>query len=121
MSEVVGLRFRFVRRAILLAVLFVTPLAAEAAENLPSELDPKVLAQSVTIYRDAYGMPHIDGPNDESVLFGYGYAQAEDYMAAKGTALRLTDPEKGRETGMKQFLDEKTYRPGLGEYNRAKQ
>jgi trans-feruloyl-CoA hydratase/vanillin synthase len=47
------------------------------------------------------------------------YAQAEDYMGAKGTALRLTDPEKGRETGMEQFLDKKTYRPGLGEYNRA--
>jgi trans-feruloyl-CoA hydratase/vanillin synthase len=46
------------------------------------------------------------------------YAQAEDYMAAKGTALRLTDPEKGREAGMKQFLDEKTYRPGLGAYSR---
>ena len=46
------------------------------------------------------------------------YAQAEDYMGAKGTALRLTDPEKGRETGMEQFLDKKTYRPGLGEYNR---
>jgi len=47
------------------------------------------------------------------------YAQAEDYMSAKGNALRLSDPEKGRETGMKQFLDEKTYRPGLGTYNRA--
>lgn len=47
------------------------------------------------------------------------YNQAEDYMAAKGTALRLTDPEKGRETGMKQFLDDKTYRPGFGEYNRG--
>jgi trans-feruloyl-CoA hydratase/vanillin synthase len=46
------------------------------------------------------------------------YGQAEDYMGAKGTALRLTDPEKGRETGMEQFLDKKTYRPGLGEYNR---
>src|SRR5438093_5367790 len=29
------------------------------------------------------------------------YAQAEDYMAAKATALRLTDPEGGREQGMK--------------------
>ena len=48
---------------------------------------------------------------------GY-YSQAEEYMSAKGTALRLTDPEKGRETGMEQFLDKKTYRPGLGEYNR---
>jgi trans-feruloyl-CoA hydratase/vanillin synthase len=40
-------------------------------------------------------------------------------MGAKGTALRFTDPERGRETGMKQFLDEKTYRPGLGEYKRG--
>jgi trans-feruloyl-CoA hydratase/vanillin synthase len=47
------------------------------------------------------------------------YAQAEDYMSAKGVALRATDPEKGREEGMKQFLDEKTYRPGLGNYKRA--
>ncbi|MBM2806832.1 MAG: p-hydroxycinnamoyl CoA hydratase/lyase [Deltaproteobacteria bacterium] len=46
------------------------------------------------------------------------YGQAEEYMSAKGTALRLTDPERGRETGMEQFLDKKTYRPGLGEYNR---
>jgi trans-feruloyl-CoA hydratase/vanillin synthase len=46
------------------------------------------------------------------------YWQAEDYMAAKGTALRATDPEKGREKGMKQFLDDKTYRPGFGAYNR---
>ena len=47
------------------------------------------------------------------------YGQAEDYMGAKGTALRFTDPERGRETGMKQFLDEKTYRPGVGEYKRG--
>ncbi len=46
------------------------------------------------------------------------YWQAEDYMAAKGTALRATDPEKGREKGLKQFLDDKTYRPGFGAYNR---
>ena len=46
------------------------------------------------------------------------YWQAEDYMAAKGTALRATDPEKGREKGLKQFLDDKTYRPGFGAYKR---
>jgi trans-feruloyl-CoA hydratase/vanillin synthase len=46
------------------------------------------------------------------------YWQAEDYMGAKGTALRATDSEKGREKGMKQFLDDKTYRPGFGAYSR---
>jgi trans-feruloyl-CoA hydratase/vanillin synthase len=46
------------------------------------------------------------------------YEQAEEYMGAKSTALRATDPEKGREHGMSQFLDDKTYRPGFGEYKR---
>ena len=48
------------------------------------------------------------------------YSQAEDYLAAKGVALRATDPERGREEGIKQFIDEKKYRPGLGAYNRKK-
>ena len=48
------------------------------------------------------------------------YSQAEDYMSAKSVALRATDPEKGREEGTKQFLDEKTYRPGFGPYQRNK-
>ena len=48
------------------------------------------------------------------------YSQAEDYMAAKGAALRAMDPEKGREEGTRQFLDEKSYRPGFGAYQRKK-
>lgn len=33
---------------------------------------------SVTIYRDAYGVPHVYGDNDASAAFGFAYAQAED-------------------------------------------
>ncbi|MFN2392393.1 MAG: penicillin acylase family protein, partial [Pyrinomonadaceae bacterium] len=36
------------------------------------------LARSVTIYRDAFGVPHIYGRTDESVVFGLMYAQSED-------------------------------------------
>lgn len=43
-------------------------------------IDSEKLARSVTIYRDSYGVPHITGPTDESVLFGFAYAQAEDYF-----------------------------------------
>jgi trans-feruloyl-CoA hydratase/vanillin synthase len=43
---------------------------------------------------------------------------SEDYLMAKLDQLRLTDPDKGRAQGMKQFLDEKAYRPGLGNYER---
>jgi acyl-homoserine-lactone acylase len=43
-------------------------------------VDPNAerLAHSVTIYRDAYGTPHIDGPTDAAVLFGLAWAMAED-------------------------------------------
>jgi trans-feruloyl-CoA hydratase/vanillin synthase len=43
---------------------------------------------------------------------------SEDYLMAKLDQLRLTDPDKGRAQGLKQFLDEKTYRPGLGGYEK---
>ncbi len=36
------------------------------------------VARSVTIYRDPWGVPHIFGPTDSSVVFGHLYAQAED-------------------------------------------
>jgi trans-feruloyl-CoA hydratase/vanillin synthase len=43
---------------------------------------------------------------------------AEDYLFAKIDQARFLDPEKGREKGLSQFLDEKSYRPGLGPYRR---
>ncbi len=36
------------------------------------------LARSVTIYRDTFGVPHVYGQTDESVVFGLMYAEAED-------------------------------------------
>ena len=51
---------------------------------------------------------------------GMNEAQATDYLNAKTDALRLRDPEKGRETALAQFVDEKLYRPGLGNYIRDK-
>ncbi|HZU08223.1 MAG TPA: p-hydroxycinnamoyl CoA hydratase/lyase [Chloroflexota bacterium] len=47
------------------------------------------------------------------------YWQAEEYMAAKAIALRATDPERGYEEGIRQFIDEKRYRPGFGAYHRT--
>ncbi len=35
-------------------------------------------AQTVTIYRDTYGVPHVFGRTDASTVFGFAYAQAED-------------------------------------------
>ncbi|HEV8342454.1 MAG TPA: p-hydroxycinnamoyl CoA hydratase/lyase [Candidatus Binatia bacterium] len=69
------------------------------------EKNPAVLRAAKEVYKTCKSMD---------------YWQAEEYMGAKGTALRATDPEKGREKGMQQFLDEKTYRPGFGAYQRNK-
>jgi len=38
------------------------------------------LADQVSIYRDAYGVPHIVGGTEEATFFGYGYAQAQDHL-----------------------------------------
>jgi trans-feruloyl-CoA hydratase/vanillin synthase len=46
------------------------------------------------------------------------WQSSEDYLMAKLDQMRLMDPEQGRQKGMNQFLDEKSYRPGLGDYKR---
>jgi feruloyl-CoA hydratase/lyase len=43
---------------------------------------------------------------------------AEDYLAAKAEQTAAQDPERGRAKGMRQFLDEKSIRPGLDTYRR---
>jgi acyl-homoserine-lactone acylase len=39
-----------------------------------------VVAKTVTIQRDSFGVPHVYGPTDASCVFGFVYAQAEDYF-----------------------------------------
>jgi trans-feruloyl-CoA hydratase/vanillin synthase len=43
---------------------------------------------------------------------------AEEYLYAKVEQTNAIDPEGGRQKGLKQFLDDKTYRPGLEGYKR---
>lgn len=43
---------------------------------------------------------------------------AAEYLASKSDQTKYRDPEDGATKGMKQFLDEKSYRPGLGAYRR---
>jgi feruloyl-CoA hydratase/lyase len=44
---------------------------------------------------------------------------SETFLAAMAAAAGASDPERGRQKGMSQFLDEKSYRPGLGPYRRG--
>jgi feruloyl-CoA hydratase/lyase len=39
------------------------------------------------------------------------FVQSYDYLAAKGQAIKAADPEDSYNTGLRQFLDEKSYKP----------
>ncbi len=64
---------------------------------LPGDGKLEKMASSVTIYRDTYGVPHVHGPADANVVFGFVYAQAEDnfpeieenYIRALGRASEI--------------------------------
>jgi len=43
---------------------------------------------------------------------------AAEYLATKSDQTKFRDPEKGDQKGMAQFLDEKSFRPGLEPYKR---
>jgi feruloyl-CoA hydratase/lyase len=49
---------------------------------------------------------------------GMSWEQAEDYFYAKLDQSQFVDREGGRAQGLQQFLDDKSFRPGLGNYAR---
>jgi penicillin amidase len=82
------------------ALPFLTPTAAAQVRPFPGGDDLaawEAMAQTVTIYRDTWGVPHIYGPTDASVMFGAAFARAEDriiedeayYMGALGRGPEL--------------------------------
>lgn len=65
--------------------------------------NPTVLRQARLAYKYVRGMT---------------WEESAEYLTAKGDQTTFIDPEKGRAKGMKQFLDDKTYKPGIGPYQR---
>jgi len=61
-------------------LLFFFLLVSFCAQPIVLGADSAELAQRVTIHRDAFGVPHVFGRDDESTIFGFGYAQAEDFF-----------------------------------------
>ncbi|MES2160183.1 MAG: p-hydroxycinnamoyl CoA hydratase/lyase [Pseudomonadota bacterium] len=75
------------------------------------ELAEKLLAKAPTVLRIAkHGFKRCRELTWE---------QSEDYLYAKVDQSNYRDPEKGRAQGLKQFLDDKTIKPGLQTYKRA--
>jgi len=73
---------------------------SELARHL-ARLNRAVLEAAKIGFKRARGMP---------------WEVSEEYLYAKLDQAIANDPEHGRETGMAQFLDEKSFRPGLGAY-----
>lgn len=48
------------------------------------------------------------------------WEESAEYLTAKADQTTFVDRERGREKGLSQFLDEKTFRPGHGTYSREK-
>ena len=65
--------------------------------------NPEVLRAAKVGYKIAQEMP---------------WEQAEDYLYAKFEQSQFLDAEQARRRGMQQFLDEKSFRPGLSAYSR---
>jgi penicillin amidase len=62
----------------LLIVLLLLPVQSGAADLVMPSADE--LATRVTIYRDSFGVPHIDADDSVAAAFGLAYAQCEDYF-----------------------------------------
>lgn len=71
--------------------------------NILMSKNPHVLNAAKQAYKHCRDMP---------------WDMSEEYLSAKAAQTASSDPERGRQQGMRQFLDDKTYRPGLGEYSR---
>jgi trans-feruloyl-CoA hydratase/vanillin synthase len=65
--------------------------------------NPIVLRSAKTALKFAQDMP---------------WEMADDYLMAKQREAQFLDPTGGRSKGLKQFLDDKTFRPGLEAYRR---
>ena len=53
--------------------------------------DPAALWEQATIYRDEWGVPHIQADNLVAMSFVFGYAQAEDHIEAMLKAYRIAN------------------------------
>jgi acyl-homoserine lactone acylase PvdQ len=73
------MKARLIRISLFAFLFLSTPLQNRFLPITQAQnTDLEKTAKSVTIYRDTWGVPHVYGPTDYSVMFGFMYAQAED-------------------------------------------
>ena len=67
-------------RFTVLALLILFSSCSQQSNSINIQEDWQLIAESVNIKRDHYGVPHIYGPTDAHVIFGLAYARAEDHF-----------------------------------------
>ncbi|HZW34113.1 MAG TPA: penicillin acylase family protein [Isosphaeraceae bacterium] len=88
------MKMRLTRSALALGCLVLILVGSSARAAAPGD------DSATTIYRDDYGIPHIDAPTLEAAAYAMGYAQAEDrleellknYRRASGTMAEVFGP-----------------------------
>jgi feruloyl-CoA hydratase/lyase len=89
-----------------------------ATLSVPPE---KLREETVTVARELIAKsPMVLAYTKQAIraVRGMDMEQAYEYLGAKSMALRAADPEQTRARGMREFLDEKKFRPGLEPVNR---
>lgn len=113
-------RRRWVR--VLLAVLLVLVLVASSAvgaghwllrQSLPvtqGELTVNGLAAPVTVWRNDYGVPHIEAESDADLFFAQGYVTAQDRLFQMDLSRRQASGELSEVVGAKALERDKFFR-----------
>jgi acyl-homoserine lactone acylase PvdQ len=91
----------------LVSVLFI---ATVGAARTPS---PQAPVEKVTLYRDAMGMPHVFADTSAAVMFGAGYALAQDRLAAMELQRRAASGRRAELLGKAAVRTDETARDRL--------
>src|SRR5262245_11811474 len=86
------------------------PPATQEVRRPARDSNAEKLARSVTINRDSFGVPHISGKNDASVVFGLMYAQCEDNFWQLETDLTRAIGRAAEIDGEKWLANDLAYR-----------
>ena len=68
------------KRLIILFIISSFCSCKQKTDPVYYQINPTEMSKTVTIKRDHFGIPHIFGPTDESVIFGLAFARAEDHF-----------------------------------------
>ncbi len=71
--------------------LFIFQLVAAVDSRAQAPPDPAILWSQTAIYRDEWGVPHIQADNLIAMSFAFGYAQAEDHIEGMLKAYRVAN------------------------------